>query len=208
MKTRCLGCCLWLLFVPLLGFTQQHVLDSLKKDIQKKQRPDTSRVKALVAYVVEALNNNSADFLPYMNEVLSISKKINYRPGLQKGYMIGQIYFSDRGDYQKGFLYADSAFSVLKNDTALSARQNTGHLYSNIAGDYDKIGDYEKASENYTASVRIFEPMGHPFLSAVYGGLALVYEKLNETSKAIEYDKKAIAVAKKAGTPVHWLCAC
>ncbi len=199
MKVRFLSCYLWLLFVPFFGFSQQDVLDSLKKDIQKKQLLDTSRVKALVAYVVEALNNNTADFLPYMNEVLSISKKINYRPGLQKGYMIGQIYFSDRGDYQKGFLYADSAFSVLKNDTTLNARQNTGHLYNNIAGDYYKIDDYEKAIENYTASARIFEPMDHPFLASIYGGLALVYEKLNESSKAIEYDQKAIAVAEKSG---------
>jgi len=42
------------------------------------------------------------------------------------------------------FLYADSAFSVLKNDTTISARKNTGNLYNNIAGDYDKIDDYEK----------------------------------------------------------------
>src|SRR6185295_9826777 len=110
------------------------------------------KIKAIIAYVVEAMNNNTSDFQPYMNEVISISKKTNYTRGLQKGFMIGQIYFSDRGDYETAFLYADSAFSVLKNDSSLSARQNTGHLYNNVAGDYYKLGDYEKAIESFTAS--------------------------------------------------------
>src|SRR5689334_23127799 len=154
------------------GSAQQHVLDSLKNEIGKNQKQDSSKVKAILEYVVEALNNNTSDFLPYMNEVISISKKTNYKRGLQKGFMIGQIYFSDRGDYEKAFLYADSAFSALKNDTSLKARQSTGHLYNNIAGDYFKLGDYEKATDNFTLSARVFEPMDHPFLATVYSNLA------------------------------------
>ena len=191
----------WLLFffmAPEAG-AQQSVLDSLKNQIRKNKVQDSFRVKAIVDYVVEALNNNTSDFLPYMNEVISISKKINYLKGLQKGFMIGQIYFSDRGDYEKAFLYADSAFAVLKDDPSLNAVQNTGHLYNNIAGDYIKLGDYEKAIENFTASANIFEPMGHPFLATVYAGFAEVYERINESSKAIEFDKKAIAIAEKSG---------
>lgn len=180
------------------GFAQQHVLDSLKKEIGKNRSQDSVRIKIILEYVVEALNNNTSDFLPYMNEVIAISKKTDYIRGLQKGFMIGQIYFSDRGDYEEAFLYADSAFSVLKNDTALNARQNTGHLYNNIAGDYYKLGDYEKAVENFTRSAAIFEPMGHPFLAAVYSSLAGVYEKLHDSSKAIEYEKKAIGIAEKS----------
>ncbi len=189
---------IFFVFIFFGGFAQQHVLDSLKNEIGKRPQKDSSRIKVILAYVVEALNNNTSDFLPYMNEVISISKKTNYRRGLQKGFMIGQIYFSDRGDYEKAFLYADSAFSVLKNDTSLNARENTGHLYNNIAGDYFKLGDYEKAIENFTSSARIFDPMNHPFLAVVYSNFAEVYEKNHESSKAIEFDKKAIAIAEKS----------
>lgn len=191
---------LFVLFFFIASFetySQQHVLDSLRKEIGNYPSQDSMRIKAIMSYVVEALNNNTSDFEPYMNEVLSISKKINYTKGVQKGFMIGQIYFSDRGDYEKAFLYADSAFSVLKGDSSLNARQNTGHLYNNVAGDYYKLGDYEKAVENFTASARIFESMDHPFLAAVYSNFADVYDRMHESSKAIEFDKKAIAIAEK-----------
>jgi signal transduction histidine kinase len=192
---------IFFVFNYLGGFAQQHVLDSLKNEIGQHQKKDSFRIKAIIDYVVESLNNNTSDFLPYMNEIISISKKTNYSRGLQKGFMIGQIYFSDRGNYEKAFLYADSAFSVLKKDTSLSARQNMGHLYNNIAGDYIKLGDYEKAIENFTNSARIFEPMNHPFLAVVYSNFAEVYEKIHESSKAIEFDRKAIAIAEKSQNP-------
>ncbi len=188
-------------FLFFYGSAQPNVLDSLKKEIGKHQKPDSFRIRAIVDYVVEDLNNNTSDFLPFMDEIISISKKTNYRTGMQKGYMIGQIYYSDRGNYEKAFRYADSAFSFLKNDTTLPARVNLGHLYNNVAGDYGILGDYEKAIENYTASARIFEPMNHPFLATVYSGLAEVYDNLNESSKAIEYDRKAIAIAEKSQNP-------
>jgi two-component system NarL family sensor kinase len=186
------------LFTLPAVYAQQHVLDSLKNEIKKHESQDTIRIDLILTYVIEALNNNTSDFLPYMNEIISISKKTDYNRGLQKGYMIGQIYFSDRGDYEKSFLYADSAFAALKNDPSLSARQNTGHLYNNIAGDYYKLGDYEKAIANFTASARIFEPMDHPFLASVYSSFAEVYDHIHESSKAIEFDIKAIAIAEKS----------
>src|SRR6186713_1278464 len=104
------------LFTLPCVYAQQHVLDSLKNEIQKHESRDTIRIDIILTYVIEALNNNTSDFLPYMNEIISISKNTDYSRGLQKGYMIGQIYYSDRGDYEKSFLYADSAFAVLKND--------------------------------------------------------------------------------------------
>jgi two-component system NarL family sensor kinase len=198
MNFRFIILLIFCVFIFSEGSAQRHVLDSLKKEIEKNQQQDSFRIKAILAYVVEALNNNTSNFLPYMNEIISISKKTDYKRGLQKGFMIGQIYFSDRGEYEKAFLYADSAFSVLKNDASLNATQSTGHLHNNIAGDYFKLGDYEKAIDNFTRSARIFEPLDHSFLATVYSNLAEVYEKIHDVSKAMEYDKKAIAIAEKS----------
>jgi len=179
------------------GYAQQNVLDSLRLEITKNEAGDSLKVKAIVAYAVEALNNNTSDFLPYLTEVISISKQIGYSNGLGKGYMIGQIYFSDRSDYEKAFLYADSAFAILKEDKSSRARISLGHLHNNVAGDYFKLGDSEKAMANLMASAAIFEPLDHPFLASVYSTIAEVYEKTNESDIAIEYDKKAVLIAEK-----------
>lgn len=181
------------------GIAQQRVLDSLEEQIRRHPKPDSARINAILDYVIEALNNNTSNFLPYMEEVIAISKKTNDRRGLQKGYMIGQIYFSDRARYDESFQYADSAFAVLKNDTALNARQNTGHLYNNIAGDYYKLGNYDKAIESFGHSAKIFEEMDHPFLAVVYSSLAEVHEVNHDIPKSIAYDKSAIAIAQKSG---------
>lgn len=179
---------------------QSRVLDSLRGVIEKHPAQDSIRIEYIMDYMIAAVNDNTSDFLPYMNEILTISKRTNYRRGLQRGYMVGQIYFGDRAQYEKAFLYADSAFAVLKGDTSRSARQNTGHLYNNVGSDYYKLGDYDKALESWTNSAMIFEPMQHPFLSGVYGNLAEVYQRIHEPAKTDEYHKKAIAVAEKSGS--------
>ena len=53
----------------------------------------------MMDYVVAAVNENTTELLPYLNEMIGISKEINYRRGIQFGYMTAQIYYSDRGDW-------------------------------------------------------------------------------------------------------------
>jgi hypothetical protein len=62
---------------------QQHVLDSLKTEITKNQKQDTSRINAILSYVIAALNDNTSDFLPYMNEVIS---RLADQPIFRKGF--------------------------------------------------------------------------------------------------------------------------
>lgn len=150
-------------------------------------------------YVSAAVNENTTGLQSYLDEIISISKEKNYKRGIQAGYMTAQIYHSDRGDFANSLLYADSAFKLMEGDTAKRVMVNKAYLYSNVAGDYLKLGDYEQAASHYTRAAELLEKYQPQAAHGVYGGLAEVYDRLLQPQKAIEYDEKAIAAAEKSG---------
>lgn len=188
----------------LLSHRQAHAqtkeLDSIKAEINKHPQPDTTRLSLLVEYVLSAINVNTSQALPVMQEVVAIGKKINHTRGVQVGYIYLQLYYSDRGDFQLSILYADTALQHLENDTSRYAKVNMAYLYNNLGGDNFKMGDYQKAIDYYTKAGDVLEHYNKTqALTSVYNGLAAVYQELSQLEKAFEYDRKAIAVAEKSG---------
>ena len=188
-----------LLLCYMRAYTQTIELDSIKRAIGKHPQHDTTRLNLLVDYVVTAINVNTSQALPYMTEVVSISRDLKNTRGIEVGYIYLQLYYSDRGDFTQSNLYADTAIYHLKKDTSRFAKVNLGYLLNNLGGDNMKIGDYPKSIDNYTKAAEILEKYKPEVLQSVYGGLAGVYEELQQPEKAYEYDRKAIAAAEKSG---------
>ncbi|NML23960.1 tetratricopeptide repeat protein [Pseudoflavitalea sp. G-6-1-2] len=180
-------------------FSQTTQLDSIKAVIAKHPQRDSLRVSMLVDYVLTAVNTNTSQALPFMQEIVSISKELNFAKGIQLGYIYLQIYYSDRGDFAESALYGDTAIRVLQKDTSLSATINIAYLYNNLGGDSYKMGDYSKAIDHYTKAAEIMEKYKPEIIASAYNGLSVVYEALSQPEKAFEYDKKAIAAAEKSG---------
>jgi two-component system, NarL family, sensor kinase len=184
-------------FVMVSG--QTPLLDSIKTEIQKHPAKDSVRMEMMMDYVIAAVNENTSQLLPYLNELITISKEKAYKRGIQFGYMTAQIYYSDRGDFTRSMLYADSAFLYLKGDTALKVLQNIAYLHNNLGGDYYKLGDYQQSLSHYNDAAKMLEKYRPEALASVYSGMAEVYEQLLQPDKAIAYDEKAIAIAEKSG---------
>lgn len=193
-----------LLFIILLLHTQtsmaqNKVLDSLRNIIDQHPKRDTTKVYLILDYVHEAVNSNTTLLLPFLNEIINISREQHFKRGLQTGYVTGQLYFSDRGDMTKAMLYADSAFESFKGDTNRRSLENKAILHNNVGGDYSKMGDYEQAINHYTQAAEILEKVKPVYLSNVYNGIAVVYEQMKNPDKAREYHYKALDAAEKAG---------
>lgn len=178
---------------------QTPVLDSIKKAIAKHPQPDTVKVGMMMDYVIAANNENTSELLPYINEMLAISKKLDYRKGIRWGYSSSQLYYSDRGDFANSMRYADSAFALLEKDTGTQAKVSLAFLHNNVGGDYLKMGDYEQAISHLTKAAEMLEKHQPRNVASVYSTLSEVYEKLQQPDKALAYDEKAIAAAKKSG---------
>ncbi len=187
---------LFIIIVP--SFAQEpSIPDSLKRDIQKFQQQDSFRVKAIFQYLKSSGTGKSNEMLPYIEEMIQISKIINYPWGVRKGHLVALLYYGDRGDFVSSFLHADSLTLILKDDSSYAGLNDQGLLYLNTGNNYTKMGDYQKAVSCYISAASIFEKINNPVFAAnVYLNLSGVYEILNDPEKSVEYTSKAFAAAE------------
>ena len=181
-------------------FAQTQYLDSLRAEIDKHPSRDTTRVRLIHQYTQNAVNENTTLLLPYITEMIAISKEQRYRRGLQIAYSTQEIYYADRGDFPMAFLYADSAFMAFEGDTSRAAIIEKAFLHHNLGMECFKIGDYDQSIHHYTEAAAVLEVYKPQVVSVVYDGMAEVYNKLSQNEKSEEYDKKAIASAEKNGS--------
>jgi signal transduction histidine kinase len=173
------------------------IVDSLKRNIQNYLQEDSFRVKAIFQYVKSSGTGKSNEMLPYIEEMLRISKKINYSYGARKGHLVAVLYFGDRSDFIKSFLHADTMALLLQNDSSYSGMNDQGLLYLNTGNNYYKMGDYQKAISCYISAASNFEKINNQVFAAnVYLNISGVYEVLNNTEKAVEYTSKAFMSAE------------
>jgi len=178
---------------------QTKALDSIKREIAKHPQQDTIRVGLMMDYVIAANNENTSELLPFIQQMIDISKNLQYRKGIRWGYTSSQLYYSDRGDFASSMRYADSAFALLEQDTGSNAKVSIAFLHNNVGGDYLKMGDYQQAIEHLTKAAELLERYQPRAVASVYSTLAETYEKLQQPDKALAYDENAIAAAEKSG---------
>ncbi len=194
---------LWAVLTGIAANTQTKTLDSLMSAIHQHKQRDSTKVILIIKYVQVAVNENTTQLLPLLNEEINISKEIGFKRGLQSGYITGQMYYADRGDFATSFLYADSAFAISQGDTSVQAKKNIAYLHHNVAGDYYKIGAYDEAIYHYNQAAAAFAQYEPKNISGVYNGIAMVYENMELLPKAREYFEKALLSAQKYGDEVR-----
>src|SRR6187402_761143 len=105
------------LFCLQVQAQSSSVVDSLKRNIDSHTAPDSFRVKAIYQYL-RATMYNSSNNEPYIAEMLTLSKKINFPYGIRKALSMYVKYHGDRGDFQQSFAYGDSLLLFAKNDSS------------------------------------------------------------------------------------------
>jgi signal transduction histidine kinase len=176
-----------------------QLIDSLKQDIDNHPGQDSFRVKSIFQYLKVNLYNTS-NLEPYISEMLSTSRKIDFGFGIRKGLIMYVKYYGNKGDFKRSFSYADSLTIFLKNDTSAAAKRDMGIVYWDMANNYNIIGDYNKSTEYYFLAVNIFEKIQHKnFLTLLYINISDIYAHVPDTVKAIVYTKKALITAEESG---------
>jgi len=183
-------------FCLQLQAQSSDTIDSLKRNIDSHTMQDSVRVKAIYQYLRVTLYN-SAGHKPYITEMLTISRKINFPYGIRKGLAMAVKYYGDRGDFRQSFSYADSLTIFLKNDSSYAAKRERGILYWDMANNYNRIGDYYKSIEYYFLAIRVFEKFDDKnYLCSLYGNLSSIYTHTADSAKSMEYIQKALAIAE------------
>ncbi len=175
-----------------------RVMDSLKAIVDSHPAHDTVRVRALYQYMIATLYN-STNNKPYLDEMLALSRKLDYRFGERKALIMHVKYYGDRTDFPRSFAYADSLFTLLEGDSSYFARRDRGILFWDLANNYFRIGDYDKSLSYYLSAVGVFEKLGDQnYASSLYSRISGTYEKTGDTLRSMDYAEKALDAAKES----------
>lgn len=202
---------IYFLFLLLSGcqvhsFAQNKYADSLERELQKKDLPDTVRMELLI----DIGNALAADHPQRAKE----KYRTVYRGAEKTGdayYMgmalsgIGKLY--DPGNYDSALYFYSLSDSLFQLDPSQAARESAATNKSSIAQIQRGRGQFESAIKTFLASIALMEKSNARnkwlVLAILYSNVGSVYHDLHQFPKVLEYDRKALDAYKKQKDPSY-----
>ncbi len=183
--------------ICLSSATARLNLDSLYK-ILEATKDDTAKVNMLVKAGRAALYRPINTF-PYGEQVISISKKINYPIGLVNGYRLKGAYYlelkNNVPNALKYFQMADSICHLYPGDEYKEGLGAVQYCYGTIQL---REGNNAGAVQYYIKALEILESVkSKTFLIRTYNNLANIYLFMNVWDKAEFYEKKCLKILEE-----------
>jgi two-component system, NarL family, sensor kinase len=171
---------------------QQHINDSLLSALNTTTI-DTQRVNILNELYLNQSNPETAK--KYVQEIIELSFKINYKKGLAWGYNAMGSILSDQGDF-KGALtnhFKALEYTNLKKDEFLIAA-----IHNNIGNIYRYTGEPTNALSFFLKALVVFEKLNKSqAVNVCLGNIATVYRQQKNFDKALEYNFKSLSIAER-----------
>lgn len=190
----------WLILgMPLYSSAQNPSFAKNKEqailNLSRHDRQDTARVNALLAVVYTAIFfKERKELLPYLEEGLSLSRRLSYTKGLANCYMQKGNYHKSASDYKNALLYYDSTIRLIdeKGDDQASALrewalEQKGSIYYAQENYYMALDYYFEALRNLPESHRARR-------FRIYKFMTEIYTLLNNLESATEYALKNISM--------------
>lgn len=173
------------LFTAVTVFSQnQQVVDSLTQ-LMNAAEEDTAKVICMMNLAWHYRDSDPQKFIDLTSRALDQSKKINYRFGLSKAYILLGIMHTIQGDFPKAeeyYLLCKKVKEELGDSLGISSvLNNIGliHLYQS---------GFEKALDYFLQSLKIEERLGEKqSIAEVYVNIGNVYMAMKNYDKALEY---------------------
>ncbi len=177
---------------------EQAVIADLKAQL-KIEKIDTSRIFLLgdlARYLI-----NSADTLSALNalkEGLVLSKKQNFTYGFGHIYTGFGSYYEALSDYKQAEKYYQLAYEYFKKSDYVNAPLGVASVLGNLGLIAERKGNIEKAIQLKIEGLKIWEASNVPqkalAIGNTYIGIASLYARQGQYQKAIDAEKKGIAV--------------
>ncbi|MBL7743964.1 MAG: hypothetical protein JNN00_10865 [Chitinophagaceae bacterium] len=161
-------------------------------------KPDTARINALFNVIsVAFIQKQRQELLPYYEEAMALSRKLEYAEGLAKCYVWKGHFNKAAPDRPAAHLYYDSAIVLARgtsNDGLLrykaDAHRGKGMIY------YEQE-NYYNALNQFFESLKYYETRNSYTAMLLYTVIANVYARVNNYQQATVYALKNVALAEK-----------
>lgn len=185
---------LLLLFTTINGYPQSKIIDSLNKRIAQATS-DTQRINISIQKLVKLGNVNLDSAIAFGNDLITQSKKIDYKKGEVRSRIAIAMDLCYKGQYDTAKNYLDIAkelLSQITDSTGLAMMYNNYGTMNAMQNRYDdSYKYYEKAA---VIAERVHE---NDLLGSVLQNTAIGFQQQSNYPKALEYYQKALSVVEK-----------
>lgn len=131
-------------------FAQKRIFDSLLQQLKVLPKTDTNYINTLSIVGVHYQHRGADSMLVIGDEIINLSKKLNYTRGIGNGHKIKGIAYINLQD-KKLALYNDSIAIV--EYTKIDDLKGIGAVYNNMAVLLNTYGEYNSANLFYQKSI-------------------------------------------------------
>lgn len=185
-----------------IAFSMHPLISSV---VQYKAKPNFGVATPLAIGLSEILYYDDTDLfatrIPYINHAVSVVNKVS---SSKEDYFVlvnaVSIILSHMGEYSQALTLLTKTVETDFENIELQEHMFSS-LYHNIADCYMRLGEYEKAEENFHIAIDLLEDTDNPdgvALSTSYDSLGGLYVLLGEYDDALEYFNTALDIRKKA----------
>ncbi|WOD43791.1 tetratricopeptide repeat protein [Hwangdonia lutea] len=199
---------LFALIIYPLNAQNTTFIDSLKKQLSTQKDNSIEKVNTLTWLHEKLMFSKPEEAKSYADEVLSISKKINYDEGIAKGYMHLGHYFSNRSKNDSALYYLQKAkekFTELEKTRGVIFINHSLSDIMKIKGNYDEA--IKLAKDNLNLILNNPEPKKlqfkliggqHALISNIYIKKGNYNIALTEALTALKYFEEINHLTRKA----------
>jgi two-component system NarL family sensor kinase len=199
MRKKILSCLL-LLLLSNLAIAQQHLVDSIAKEL-KGPMPDSNRAMSMMRLAVDyEVVNTAKAFRAYRDAIqFAQEKRLYYHLG--RTYQNHAFLLTTTNSLTLAVNNLDTAISYYQKSDHPKAKQYEAAAYGDKANILKQQNESQLAVEYYLKSIALYEKLGlHDKLANTYGNLSNLFGDMEEEAKQMEYANKAVAAAKLSGS--------
>ena len=188
-----------LLLTSPFSFSQQHILDSLRVQLNNAVTEDTVRVQALSAMADYYGFVQFDSCLLYATQLTELSEKLNYEAGKNLGYRSKFFAFNVTGNFPMAMEQAlnyEKTYEQLRKKGKITG--GGSHYFLGFL--YLEMGNYSAAKAKLWETINVQKesrsPMPDVFFA--YSQLGIVYDSLNRLDSALWYARQGYDLGSKS----------
>jgi len=185
----------WVLIFSFIFFkaaAQQHEIDSLINGLKNFAAQDSNRAKQLSNIAFAYSEFNPEEGLKYADKAIELSLQLKDSLRISEAYTNKGLNYYGKSDYSNAIKFYKIAMGYLP---AKGMDDKTFILRNTIANAYLNLSNYTEALNTYFDNLHFAESLHKNRGRAIsLGNIGIVYKRIGENKKALEYDYQALAM--------------
>ena len=180
-----------------LLFGQNPAIDSLKNKLSRHMQQDTARVNLLNTLALEIRRMDRKQMIPYTEEALQLSTKLNYEKGEGRAMTNKALIAYDSLDFGNVFGEFEKSQKILER---IDDKEGLAILLRYRGRAHLDEGHYVETLDDYLKAIKLADEVGNTKLSIdVKSNVGYLYNVIGDDNKAIPYYTEALDQSIKIG---------